>query len=216
MTKVYVVRHCETMGNVNHIFQGHTDMEISELGAKQLKELEKRFKNIHIDRVFSSPLPRAKKTGLSIIGDKIIQLELDEGLIEINGGEIEGKDFFKYFEDHPDFKDMWMNHTENFAPKDGEKMTDAYDRIWNAVLRIAKENKGKDIACASHGGVLRCLLCKLIHNDITKLSSVSNVGNTAISLIEFDDDWNYTLRFGNDFSHLTPELLNTKSQIPGK
>ena len=216
MTKLYVVRHCETMGNVNHIFQGHSDMEISELGAKQLIELEKRFEDIHIDRVISSPLPRAKKTALAIIGNKNIPLELDEGLIEINGGEIEGKDFFKYFEDFPEFKEMWINHTENFAPKGGEKMTDAYDRIWETVLKIAKENKGKSVACASHGGVLRCLLCKLIHNDITKLSSISNVGNTAISLIEFDDDWSYTLKFGNDFSHLGAELLNTKSQIPGK
>ena len=62
MTKIYVVRHCEALGNVMRIFQGSTDLDISELGAKQLEFLRKRFKNIELDRVISSPLLRARKT----------------------------------------------------------------------------------------------------------------------------------------------------------
>ncbi len=216
MTKVYIVRHCETEGNLKHIFQGHIDLEITELGAKQLKTLEMRFEDIHIDRVFSSPLLRAKKTGLAIIGGKNIPLELDDGLIEVNGGAVEGKTFDTIYKEFPDFREMWVNHPEDFAPDGGEKMTEAYDRIWNTVLKIAKENRGKTVACATHGGVVRCLLCRLIKNDIKQLSSIDFVGNTAVSLIEFDDDWNYSLKFGNDFSHLSAELINTKSQIPSK
>ena len=216
MTKLYIVRHCETMGNLMHIFQGHIDLEITELGAKQLEALKERFDEIHIDRVFSSPLLRAKKTGYAIIGNKNIPLELDNGLIEINGGIIEGKTFDTIYKEFPDFREMWTSHPENFAPENGEKMTDAYDRIWNTVLKIAKENKDKTVACATHGGVVRCLLCKLINNDINKLSSIDFVGNTAVSLIEFDDEWNYTLKFGNDFSHLGAELINEDSKIPNK
>ena len=216
MTKVYVVRHCETVGNLKHIFQGHIDLEITELGAKQLEALKKRFDSIHIDRVISSPLLRAKKTGLALIGDKNIPLELDDSLIEINGGIIEGKTFDNIYKEFPDFRDMWTSHPEDFAPENGEKMTDTYDRIWNFVLKIAKENKDKTIACATHGGVVRCLLCRLIKNDINLLSSIDFVGNTAVSLIEFDDDFNYTLKYGNDFSHLDVELINEDSKIPNK
>ena len=47
MTRIYIVRHCEAMGNVLRIFQGTTDLDISELGGIQLKYLEKYFENMN-------------------------------------------------------------------------------------------------------------------------------------------------------------------------
>ena len=46
MTKIYFVRHCEALGNVMRIFQGSSDLDITEDGAKQLEYLEKRFQNL--------------------------------------------------------------------------------------------------------------------------------------------------------------------------
>ena len=46
MTEIYMVRHCEAMGNVKRLFQGSSDFDISEIGAKQLEYLKNRFKNI--------------------------------------------------------------------------------------------------------------------------------------------------------------------------
>lgn len=48
MTTIYLVRHCESMGNINRIFQGHTDEEISENGRMQLEKLAERFRDIHL------------------------------------------------------------------------------------------------------------------------------------------------------------------------
>ena len=102
MTRIYIVRHCEAVGNIKRIFQGHTDLDITELGAKQLEALQNRFGDIKLDRVFSSPLIRAKKTGLAIIGEKNIPLEINDGLIEINGGVIEGKEYAVVYNQFPD------------------------------------------------------------------------------------------------------------------
>ena len=38
MTYIYLVRHCEAMGNHKRLFQGSTDCDISEIGAKQLMQ----------------------------------------------------------------------------------------------------------------------------------------------------------------------------------
>ena len=46
MTKIYLVRHCESEGNKNRIFQGQHDTDISEKGAKQLSFLANRFKDV--------------------------------------------------------------------------------------------------------------------------------------------------------------------------
>ena len=187
MTKIYMVRHCEALGNVRRIFQGTTDLDISDLGAKQLEFLTERFKDIKLDRVFSSPLIRTQKTALAIIGNKDIKPELNDGLIELNGGIVEGRPFAEVFNSIPGLADTWDNHPQDFAPEGGEAMRHAYERIWQTVLQLAKENIGKTIACATHGGVLRCLNCRLVKNDISELKNVNWSENTAVTLIEFDD-----------------------------
>lgn len=213
MTKVYIVRHCEALGNINRIFQGHTDLDISELGKKQLDHLKKRFDSIALDRVFTSPLIRARKTAEAIIGSKLISLEIDEGLIEINGGIVEGKPFAETFGAFPELADTWENHPEDFAPENGEKMRDAYERIWDTVKAIADKNRGKTVACATHGGVTRCLNCHLLKNDISELKNIPWADNTAVTLIEFEDDLSYTVKIFNDASHLPKELINKKSRL---
>lgn len=133
MTKIYIVRHCEAMGNVMRIFQGSSDTEISETGEKQLEYLKKRFENTEIDTVFSSPLIRARKTALAVIGERNIVPIDDKGLIELDGGIVEGKPFRETFNSIPGLADAWDNHPEDFAPEGGERMKDAYERIWNTV-----------------------------------------------------------------------------------
>ena len=216
MTRIYLIRHCEAIGNIKKMFQGLSDFDITELGSRQLKALEKRFESIHIDRVLSSPLLRTRKTANAIIGKRSLQLEIEEGLIELNGGVIEGRTYDEIYATFPEFKDMWQNHPEDVAPENGETMLHAYDRIWNTVLRIASENKGKTVACASHGGVLRCLNCKLLKDDITKMKEVPFGYNTAVTLIEFDGDLNYEVKFFDDASHITEELMNKVAAIPNK
>ncbi len=195
------------------IFQGITDMDITELGAKQLEALKKRFENIHIDRIFTSPLIRTKKTADAIKGNRDLQIEILPEIIELNGGFVEAKPFKETFDSYPEMKDTWHNHPEDFAPEGGEAMRDAYERISKAFFKLARENRGKTVVCASHGGVMRCLLCRFIHNDITKLKDTSWLDNTAVCYFEVDDNDNVELKIVNDYSHLTPDLLSQKSRI---
>ena len=89
MTYIYLIRHCEAMGNHKRLFQGSTDCEISEIGAVQLQYLKERFKNIKLDAVFSSPLLRAQKTALAVSSDKGLDITVRENLREIHGGVVE-------------------------------------------------------------------------------------------------------------------------------
>ena len=213
MTEIYMVRHCEAMGNVKRLFQGSSDFDISEIGAKQLEYLKNRFKNIKLDKVYTSPLIRARKTALAVIGDRDLKPIDEKGLIELDGGIVEGKPFIETFNSIPGLADTWDNHPEDFAPEGGEKMRDAYERIWNTVNKIAAENKGKAVACTTHGGVTRCLLCRLLKGDIKKLSEMPWSENTAVTLIRFDDSLNSEVVFYNDTTHLPEELIPKRSRL---
>lgn len=212
-TKLYLIRHCEAMGNVQRLFQGTTDLDISENGEKQLEYLKARFANIEIDAVYSSPLMRAVKTAHSVADQKGLEVITRKGLCELDGGVVEGKPFAESFQKYPHLADEWDNHPQDFHPQDGESMRHAYDRIWEAVLEIVKENKGKKIAAATHGGISRCLLCRLIYGNIDRLKDVSWCENTAVSLIEFDSELNPTLVFMNDHSHVPDELMPKRNRL---
>ena len=88
VTTLYLIRHCEALGNINDTFQGSIDEDITEKGAKQLEKLAERCRKLTFDVIYSSPLIRAYKTaeaankyhGLPIIKDKDFE--------EINGGEL--------------------------------------------------------------------------------------------------------------------------------
>lgn len=213
MTEIYMVRHCEAMGNVKRLFQGSSDFDISETGVKQLEYLKNRFKNIKLDKVYTSPLIRARKTALAVIGDRDLKPIDEKGLIELDGGIVEGKPFIETFNSIPGLADTWDNHPEDFAPEGGEKMRDAYERIWNTVKKIAAQNAGKTVACTTHGGVTRCLLCRLLKGDITKLSEMPWSENTAVTLLRFDDKLNPEVVFYNDTSHLPEKLIPKHSRL---
>lgn len=213
MTKLYLIRHCEALGNLNHLLQGSTDLDISETGAKQLEFLGQRFKGIHLDRIYSSPLIRTRKTALAVAEPKGMDIEICEDLREIDCGVYDGKPFTELFANDPEFEEMWANHPQDADIEGGEPMRVSYERIWNAVLSIVRENRGKTIAAATHGGVTRLLLCRLIYGDIGRLKDTGWTDNTAVTLLEFDDELNPTIVFKNDASHVPEEYMPQASRI---
>lgn len=216
MTQIYLIRHCEAMGNHKRLFQGSTDCEISEIGAKQLEFLKERFKNIELDAVYSSPLLRAQKTAQAVADGKGLTIVTRKNLAELHGGVVEGRPFQEAFNAIPGLADAWNNYPQDFAPEGGEAMRDAYVRIYDEVIALARQNRGKTIAAATHGGVLRCLMCRVLYYDITRLKDVPWCENTAVTLLKIDDNDKISVEFFNDYSHVPSEYMPKRSRIVGK
>lgn len=213
MTQVYIVRHCETMGNHLKVFQGSSDYPISPVGEKQIAALGERFKDISVDAVYSSPYPRAKKTAAAIAENKGLEIIEDNGLREINGGIIEKMTLKDIFENHRQLEDDWNLAPQNFHAENGESMCSVYQRVSKAFMEIVKKNKDKTIAVVSHGAAIRNLLCFLIHGDIEKLNDIGWCDNTAVCLVEFDENLKHNVKFLNCTKHLSEELLPAGSRI---
>lgn len=62
MTKLYLVRHGETVDNANHIMQGQTQGELNEKGREQARELAEKMSTENIDAFVASDLWRAVET----------------------------------------------------------------------------------------------------------------------------------------------------------
>ena len=61
-TTLYLVRHGETVDNVNQIMQGQTQGQLTERGIEQARELAQQMKETPIDVFFASDLQRAIDT----------------------------------------------------------------------------------------------------------------------------------------------------------
>ncbi len=213
VTTIYLIRHCEALGNKSGTFQGSIDSDITEIGAKQLEFLSRRFSEIKLDKVYSSPLLRAFKTAQAAALSATEPVVVHDGLTEIDGGDIEGMTYADIYNKYPEIEETWTYSPQDFAPPNGESMRKAYSRIYETVINIVRENKGKTIAIASHGAVIRCLLCAVTEGSIERLNNVAWCDNTSVTKLVFDDDMNAAAQYINDVSHLPQEYLPVGSRI---
>ncbi len=208
VTTLYLIRHCEALGNINDTFQGSIDEDITEKGARQLEKLGERCKDFHFDVIYSSPLIRAYKTAGAANKYHNLPIITDKAFEEINGGEFEGCKWDMLPVLFPDTYGYWKNDFAHFKTKEGESMTQVYERVSNGAMRVVRENKGKNILIVSHGCAIRNLCCFLLGRSLEEIGSIEWVDNTGISCFGFDDDLKPSLTFINDCDHLKddPEL----------
>ena len=209
MTRLYVIRHCEAFGNINRIFQGQSDGPISENGVKQLEKLSERFSDIHLDHIYASPLTRTQLTAQAI-NHNGLPIVLEEDFKEICGGVWENKPFASFPVDFPEDAYAWNKTPHLFHPKDGEAMTNVYNRVYKAFCRIAKAYDGQTVAIVSHGCAIRNLLCNLKGLPIESLNEVHWCDNTGVLAVESDGQ-NHHILYENDNSHLG-DLSTLKKQ----
>lgn len=210
MTKIYFVRHCEAEGNKNRIFQGQSDTDISEKGAKQLEFLAKRFKDVPIDKIYATRLIRAQKTAKAIADAKGMEVHTNNDFLEINLGSLDGLPFGYIFDTHPDLKHAWYNEPHNFSSPDGESMKEVYARAKNGLEKLVKDpdNNGKTLLVVTHGCCLRNLMCGVLFDDINRLGEVQGASNTGVTLLLCDED-GIKVEYTCDASHLPEEYASS-------
>ena len=62
VTKIYLIRHGESVGNLHRICLGHTDLDLTDLGHEQAKKTAEALADVDFDAVYSSDLIRAVHT----------------------------------------------------------------------------------------------------------------------------------------------------------
>ena len=205
VTTLYLIRHCEAEGNIQEIFQGKTDGDITAKGAQQLDRLAERCRDIPFDVIYSSPLKRAFKTAQAANCFHGVEIIADSAFAEIDGGEMEGHKWKELSALFPSTYPAWENDFPNFKTQNGESMQQLYTRISQGAMRVVSENKGKTILITSHGCALRNLCCFLRGLPLSQIDSCPWVDNTAISCYTFDENLHPTERFINDCTHITSD-----------
>ncbi len=91
MLTILLTRHGQTEHWDPERYLGqHLPVDLSERGRQDAVALGERLQSVPMDRVISSPLPRALETCRLIVGRRALTIETDERLLEFDYGSWEG------------------------------------------------------------------------------------------------------------------------------
>lgn len=133
----------------------------------------------------SSPLQRARKTGLTIqkAGAFSAPLEIDPAFVEQSIGEWNGTP-------HETFPSLLRKPAPPFwsiaadeRPPGGESMQDVRQRIGQALEEYARKRPGQDMVVLSHGGAIRMALAHCLDIPVETALRFC-IQNLSLSIIE--------------------------------
>ena len=169
--------------NNRMLMQGRSDLPLNEEGMDQAREAAARFADmgIKIDKIYTSPLVRARQTARLI--DPDAEMAVDERLIEMDYGPYEGMDLN---DPAPEVIDFFMDFVNVPAPEGMEPLPSVVERLGDFLEEIREEASEKNILISTHAIAMKGAL-----EYLTPLSKGSywakNIGNCDIYAAEVAD-----------------------------
>jgi len=211
MKKIYLVRHGESEGNVGPLRQGSLTL-LSEVGEKQAESVTKRFENISIDKIISSPQTRARHTAEAInrvlnnpieFSDLLIERKRPSSLIGKSKKDPTVLGIDKQINNH--FHEIEWRHSdeENF-----QDLKNRAIRLFEHIETLEEQN----ILLVTHGVFMRMIASYIIlgkkltshqYWDFFVVLEVSNTGITILEQSQFEqEEPRWHIITWNDHAHL--------------
>ena len=205
-TKLYFIRHGQSVGNAQHVLLGHTDLPLSELGYHQADVAAKAFADEKIDLIISSDLKRAFSTALAHAKIRNMEVVPDTEFREMFLGDWESQSTaeLRAIKD-PLFEDF-CHRFGYFVNPGGEDIWLLSERIYRAAERVARENPGKNILIGCHAAAIRMFFAKILGYGKDEVSTkLPFPTNASFSVCEYDGERFVPLEFSKD-EHIIGEL----------
>jgi broad specificity phosphatase PhoE len=139
--KIYFAPHATTIDNEAKIASGWRDVELSELGREQAKQMKEQISGLGIQLVCASDLKRAVDTVNIAFGDSLPKI-FDERLREVNYGDYNGKS-------SEVVESLKMQYIHEPFPN-GESYDQAMERIHEFYKELKDKHREKIILIVGH------------------------------------------------------------------
>jgi broad specificity phosphatase PhoE len=180
MSRLYLVRHGETLWNREGRIQGGQDVPLGPRGLAQAEALAAWLAGRPVSQVVSSDLVRARATA-QVIGDRLgLPVRLDPDLREMAYGAWEGRTQ----------RELAMEAGTGFAafvrdsrraPPGGESFLQVARRARRAAQRLLEE--GDEVVAVAHGGSIRAILCWALGLPLSQRGRLL-LDNGSVSVLE--------------------------------
>ena len=201
MTRIILVRHGETVWNVEMKYQGQTDIELTANGREQAKKVAARLAKEKIDVVYASDLSRARVTAEEIAKRQNLPVMIVPEFREISFGEWEGLTYNSINTKWPEQMNKFYTLADELEIPGGETFRQVKERALAALKKIVDSHPDKTLAIVSHGGTIRTILCAVMNIHLNHLWTIQQF-NTAVNIINYYNDDKVLVELVNDVHHL--------------
>lgn len=176
MRHLYLVRHGQTLFNVQHKIQGFCDSPLTDLGIAQAKIARQYLEEhaIQFDEAYSSTSERASDT-LELLTD--IPYKRIKGLREWNFGSYEGEG---------EHLNPPLPYNDFFVQFGGESQKDVEKRMSDTLLALMQNTSGKNILVVSHGAAIANFYRRWAHTSHIK--QLKRIANCSFFHYEYSTD----------------------------
>lgn len=166
MPKLILVRHGQSLWNLENRFTGWVDVPLTEQGIAEARRAGELIKNVSIDVAYTSGLRRAQDTLANILdasGKTATPVIRDQALNERDYGDLAGLNKDDMREKYGEEQVHIWRRSYDVAPPGGESLKDTRERTLpffeRAILGDIKQ--GKDVLVVAHGNSNRSIVMAL-------------------------------------------------------
>jgi 2,3-bisphosphoglycerate-dependent phosphoglycerate mutase len=161
MSKLILLRHGQSLWNLENRFTGEVDVDLTEQGLEEAKSAGILLRDFNINVAFTSKLKRAIHT-LDIVLHEIgitIPIFQSNALNERNYGKLQGLNKAEVRKKYGSKKVLLWRRSFRSKPPGGESLKDTSERVvpyyQNMILPLLKLDK--TVLVVAHGNSLRAL-----------------------------------------------------------
>jgi probable phosphoglycerate mutase len=204
---VYLIRHGETVWNLDLRAQGHGDSPLTEKGRKQVQALGHRMQHLQFDALYASDLGRARQSAAAIAAFSNHPIQLDTRLRERNYGILEGMTVKEVKDRYPEIFSKLKSKDPDYVIPNGESHRQLYQRNIAFFQDPNICRPGSTIAVVAHGGVLDSCFRYVCGIDLIRPRCFATP-NAGLSQLEADSSTGalrWVITSWGDVAHLVKE-----------
>jgi broad specificity phosphatase PhoE len=211
-TELYLIRHGESVANVEPIIAGlRGDAGLTDRGRRQAELLARRMaeRPIRADVLYTSTLPRAVQTAEYVARALGLPAEPDDALRELDPGIADGLPVAEWRTRYPGLDPGPLaDPFHDFAPG-GESWAHFVARAGAALQALVRRHPDQTVVAVTHGGVIECSFTLGLGTGFMTNHFAFDLSNTGIThwrhrVGPTGQQW--TLVGCNDTYHLTGEV----------
>ena len=202
-TTLYLVRHGQSVANMEHRALGIVDMPLSVLGERQAQATFIYMKDVHLDAIYSSPLSRAYNTILPHAEHRGLPVQRVQALQEIDHGLWEAMREEDIIRRWPySFTEMWCGNFGLATAPGGENVQNAATRIINALREIAEKHPGQAVLVGGHGCAFRAACARIMGIAPERVGKeLPYPANASVTTVTYEDGC-FTMECFSEAAHL--------------
>lgn len=181
--RIVLWRHGQTNWNIENRFQGHSDIPLNDVGLQQAERAAPLLLALRPSKIISSDLIRAQQTAAALAKIATLDVAIDPGLRETNGGNWEGKTGAENRAEDYDRFVNWLDGDDQPAGQTGERRSEIAGRAVNAINAALHEDVSTLIV-VTHGGTARCILGKMLDMPMNQWSAIGGLSNACWTILE--------------------------------